>query len=260
MASLYDILNSFPYNVGAEERSKLHAKSSAPKQQIVDPNALFKLRRSKLIDEALKAEDGNITLAHSKALAHWSLFGRESLPSLTRVKAGSWKSQLFKKPMHSVWHLPVPPFQLGKLLNGFYPLEMEDKWYIYADGPDSSGRAMLHMHRSWTGQKNIELEIQTTGDEEEEAEAWSAKIVAVSWETDEELVKCPSEEMAKYEALEACNWCLGVKLVDEIAEPSDWEHLPTFLPRSGQTPTHKGVNMSAGDIEDLHEGDVITMG
>jgi hypothetical protein len=48
---------------------------------------------------------------------------------------------------------------------------MEDKWFVYADGPDDAGHARLHLHRSWTGSKVVELEIRTTGDEEEESEA-----------------------------------------------------------------------------------------
>jgi hypothetical protein len=67
----------------------------------------------------------------------------------------------------------------------------------------------------------IELEIQTTGDEEEESEAWNAEIVAIFWETDKERIKTDSEEMAKFIAMECCNWRLGVKLVDEITEPSE---------------------------------------
>jgi hypothetical protein len=107
-----------------------------------------------------------------EALAHWSYFGRESLPSLTRVQADDWKTNSFEHRVHrSAWRLQIPPFQLGRLLNSFRPVAMEDKWFVYTDGPDDAGYARLHLHRSWTGSKVVELEIQTTGDEEEESEA-----------------------------------------------------------------------------------------
>ncbi len=203
----------------------------------------------------------NITLPQAKALAHWSLFGQMGRPSPTRVTASALeKLQPFKKPQTAAWSLSIPPYQLGKLLNGFRPEAQEDKWFIYADGPDVDGHAMLHFHRSWTGYKNTEIEIKTTGDDEDETKAWNAEITAITWETDEERVRNANEEMAKYEVLEACNWVLGVKLVEEIKEPSQWENLPTFLPNSGPTTSYRGTTMTKETIEEmLKPGAIVTL-
>ena len=34
---------------------------------------------------------------------------------------------------------------------------MDDKWYIYSEGPDQTGKLKVHFHRSWTGLKVAEL-------------------------------------------------------------------------------------------------------
>lgn len=115
MASLHDLLNRFPYNVGLEQPEKLNEENSKAKQELVDRHLLSRLKRSQLINEALSSEDGVITLKHAKALTHRSLFGRQSFPSLTCVGPHAWKSHEFRKPFRPAWSLPIPPFQLGKL-------------------------------------------------------------------------------------------------------------------------------------------------
>jgi hypothetical protein len=156
------------------------------------------------------------------------------------------------------WSVPIAADKLVRLLNGFYPNAMEDKWFIYADGPDVDGDIALHMHRSWTGDEKIKLDIRTVGDSKEESEAWKAEITAVTWETDETKTKWPSEEMAKFQALEGCNWVLGVKLAEEIKEPPEWQDLPRVLPRSNQTTTtYRGMTVSKETLSQILEGEVI---
>jgi hypothetical protein len=36
----------------------------------------------------------------------------------------------------------------------------EDKWFVYADGPDPEGHIRLHMHRSWTGKKDDRVDCR----------------------------------------------------------------------------------------------------
>ena len=42
---------------------------------------------------------------------------------------------------------------------------MEEKWFIYADGPDALGTVVVHMHRSWTGFKTIEIKFKVPLDD-----------------------------------------------------------------------------------------------
>lgn len=68
-----------------------------------------------------------------------------------------------------------------------------------------------------------------------------------------------SEGMAKFIALEACNWKLEVKLVDEIETPIEWKGLPSGrtikmgpIAPPGETKTvYKGSTIDAETLEDL---------
>jgi hypothetical protein len=222
---------------------------------MVDPSAYAE--RAQLQQQALKGGE-NITPQQAKAIAHLADFGRIGNPSPTRVVASVSKLKPFKKPQHSAWSLPIPAYQLGKLLSSFSPeAGKDDKWYIYADGPDADGHAALHMNSS-TGEPWFKLDIKTTGDEEDENEAWNAEITAITWETHEDRVRHPSEEMAKFRVLEACNWVLGVQLVEEIKEPPEWDNLPTVLPIVRQTLYRAGWVSDEG-LEQLKKPGAVIM-
>ncbi|KAH6669864.1 hypothetical protein B0J14DRAFT_565638 [Halenospora varia] len=157
-------------------------------------------------------------------MAHWSVFGRRGQRSPTRVRPSAWgKLEPFlSEPSREEWTIPIPFGALGTLLNGFLPREMEDKLFIYANGPDAEGNIKLHFHRSWTGNKEVECEIKTTGDQKDEADAWKSEFKSIAWMADDNM----NEEMAKYIVLEACHWLLGVKLVENIEVPAAWKDLP----------------------------------
>jgi hypothetical protein len=143
---------------------------------------------------------------------HWGLFGQRGQPSKRRIQPSERRVQPFQKPLTSPWDIKVPVTDLNKLLNGFIPRQMEDKWFMYADGPDAEGCAMLHMFRSWTGAKMVELEIRLAV--EEDGDVIDATITRMVWES----AQIENEERAKYFAKEASNWVLGVKLFDPPRE------------------------------------------
>lgn len=111
------------------------------------------------------------------------------------------------------------------MLNGFRPTAQEDKWFIYADGPDADGHAVLHMHWSWAGDATVDLAIELSRHEDLEEEIM-AEIKGITWDTVGET----TEAYAKYVALEGCIWVLGIKLMDKIDEPVEWESLPLKRP------------------------------
>lgn len=141
------------------------------------------------------------------ALRHWSAYGQKGQPSNTRVTASQWEHTPFTKPKTAQWERSVPRAELTKLLNGFEPGAMEDKWFIYADGPDNQGNAVVHMHRSWTGHKIVELRIRIPLN----AAGEDAKITELVWESDKENFD-GSEDDAKEAAEEVCRWILDVQL------------------------------------------------
>jgi hypothetical protein len=160
----------------------------------------------------------NLTPSHTSTLAHWASYGQMGNPSEKRVTAPEWTTVPFNSPKRSAWVVPIPSDQLTKLLNGFRPSDMEDKWFVYADGPDAEGHAALHMYRSWTGYETIKLDIEVADEEKKGAGAGKTQITAITWESDEEKIKNTSEKLAKEMALEVCNWVLGVKLTGESAD------------------------------------------
>ena len=147
-------------------------------------------------------------------LKHWSEFGQKGSPSSTRATADNRQRKPFSKPVTAAWHLSVPPTEVSKLLNGFQPQEMEDKWFVYADGPDAQGNATIYMHRSWTGYKVVEAKFVVDLDEQGNVKEndVGARITEITWETDEEKVRGQDEDEAKDRFKGVCNWCLGVNL------------------------------------------------
>jgi hypothetical protein len=123
---------------------------------------------------------------------------------------------------------------MSRLLQGDFPQEMEDKWFVYADGPDGpdgSGAFVVNLHRSWTGFKVVELRgmvetITTTGEEEKDGRVDGqvdgqvgkrvAYISEIVWELDPKVVRDPTEERAKSTARDVCEFVLGVKLGAEM--------------------------------------------
>jgi hypothetical protein len=65
------------------------------------------------------------------------------------------------------------------------------------------------------------------------------------------------EDMAKYQALECCDWCLGVRLQQEIKEPPEWSGLPTFLPKPTITKSYREGTVGADILHRVQEGNVV---
>jgi hypothetical protein len=154
----------------------------------------------------------NLNSDEFNALRHWSEFGQRGKPATERVTATNWKTHPFEKPVTSNWNQLIPRGELPKLLNGFQPTAMEDKWFVYADGPDAQGNAILHMYRSWTGFKMAEVKLVIELDEDGEFAEKDPYFTEITWESDAERIKGQTEEQAKTMAKEVCNWCMDVEL------------------------------------------------
>jgi hypothetical protein len=104
------------------------------------------------------------------------------------------------------WNVFLTPEQVFSLFMGFKPIKMEDKWSIYSEGPDNSGKLKVHFHRSWTGLKIAELfvliDLKGLG---------AGKIVGIKWNGSEQT-NGMSEEEAKYMISTTCAWVLKVDI------------------------------------------------
>lgn len=83
-------------------------------------------------------------------------------------------------PVTSPWEINISETDRNKLSKGFLPEDMDDKWVLYADAPDTDGKFVLHMCRSWTGDEQVALTVKQSkitqiqwikkqGEEEEDA-------------------------------------------------------------------------------------------
>lgn len=76
-----------------------------------------------------------------------------------KADATSWKRELFIEGVSIPFDLEIHKGQIERISKGLIPQEMEDKWFIYYEGP------YLYLHRSWTGQPvyRIKFEKSETG-------------------------------------------------------------------------------------------------
>jgi hypothetical protein len=150
------------------------------------------------------------------AIQHWSVYGQKGLPSARRIEPQEWELKPFKKPASAKWKGSVPAGQVAQLLNGFCPSHAEEKWFVYSDGPDGAGNAAVHMHRSWGGEKMVELRLRVRQLGGSDGGALLAdgdtRIREIVWESDPNLWRWASEEFAKGTAAEVCDWVMDVKL------------------------------------------------
>lgn len=147
------------------------------------------------------------------AIQHWSVYGQKGRPSARRVDPGEWEVKSFRQPASTRWKASVPAGQVAQLLNGFCPAGAEEKWFVYSDGPDAAGHAAVHMHRSWGGEKMLELRLRLRLDDAGEPLAGSdARVREIVWESDPDTWRWASEEFAKATATEVCDWVMDVKL------------------------------------------------
>ncbi|MCJ1476906.1 hypothetical protein MMC13_005575 [Lambiella insularis] len=157
----------------------------------------------------------NSTDQQHSGLAYWSAYGQSGMPSKARVVPTDLaKVQSFTQPASSPWRVPLQSSQLVSLLNGFASRAMEDRWFVYADGPSADGHAALHFFRSWTGIKVAEVTISVpappSGPTTLESTAW---ITGITWETSGSTSELPRDnQWAKETVIEVCRWVLDVHL------------------------------------------------
>lgn len=206
------------------------------------------------------------SLRTERDAASWSLFGRSGKYQQPKTTRASWtKASPFKSPVSTPWRVPLPTSQfVGNLIRGYRPLEMEDKWFVYADGPavTASGSvvATVNFHRSWTGDKVASAELELG---EVEAGQWTGEVVGLVYEkrdngVEEEDDEEGAEAMAKFIVVEVCRHVLRVKLEpeEEVKEPRRWREVLAKRPFEANLTTetktvYKGTSISKETLDHL---------
>jgi hypothetical protein len=128
------------------------------------------------------------------SIAHWAIFGQSNTASEKRVVRsdfgieGAEEPHFFEpieKPQTAAWEYALTTEALEKILLGFRPQMMEDKWVVLSEGPDDKGVLTTEFVRRWTGQTVAVVRTQMV---EGEGKGEAARFVEITWnsETDNE--------------------------------------------------------------------------
>lgn len=91
-----------------------------------------------------------------------------------------------EKPKSMPWQARLSGEDMTKLLKGFSPSEMEQKWVIAASGPDNKGIINVHLCRSWTGIEIYTVRVRVlTGEDGKpgDAEENGGEVFEIVYET-----------------------------------------------------------------------------
>ncbi|KAH7177121.1 hypothetical protein EDB81DRAFT_773998 [Dactylonectria macrodidyma] len=120
-----------------------------------------------------------------------------------------------KNPATAPWNLGVSHDDVEKLLRGFRPTAMEDRWMCRADAPDARGDFVVHVHRSWTGDglllMNVVLAVLGGGGAAAYTDERHATITDITWDKGDGSFLATEEE-AKDLATAVCRGVLGCDL------------------------------------------------
>ncbi|KAL1603928.1 hypothetical protein SLS60_005520 [Paraconiothyrium brasiliense] len=101
------------------------------------------------------------------SLFHHVHYGAPPGPA-AQVRVTPWSDMdPFSKPKNAAWEKNLNAEQLHRLLMGFQPMDMDDKWLIYSDGPvrkqnpdgNDDPHASVYMYRSWTGTLCFKIDL-----------------------------------------------------------------------------------------------------
>jgi hypothetical protein len=120
------------------------------------------------------------------------------------------------RPLKAYWKIAILSEQVLLLLNGFQPESMDDRWAIWCEGPDETGKCKLIMCRSWTGHRIFEVEVQLKkqkwGEERRGGGDIGGWITGLAWEENKDVVRVTNERDAKSMVRGICKGGLGVEL------------------------------------------------
>ncbi|KAF2263558.1 hypothetical protein CC78DRAFT_533833 [Lojkania enalia] len=189
-------------------------KEARPKRLAEEQRPNVRNRLQKRATESIPVQNkNNLIIAHMQAVEEPPKPTIPQLPTIRVVAADMQVSPFPNSPpdIHTVaWNVFLNPEQVYRVVMGFAPQQMEDKWCIYSEGPDKSGKLKVHFHRSWTGFKIAELfvliDLKGEG---------AGKIVGIKWNGSDQTNGMDEEE-AKYMISTTLAGVLGVELERQL--------------------------------------------
>lgn len=119
------------------------------------------------------------------------------------------------------WGLQISDADLKRLVNGYLPEDMDEKWMCSADELDQQGNIVVHFCRSWTGREQVALKVSITQDDKRDemncdsSATSGAEITEISWKACQGV----TEMEAKKLAVDVCRGILGCELDAEYKAP-----------------------------------------
>lgn len=124
-----------------------------------------------------------------------------------------WDTIPIPKPVTAPWNLCISQTDSKKMIDGFIPETMEDRWLFYSDAPDPQGLILIHLCRSWSMTEQMVLKLRLAADATGglEYKDTGSMITEITW-AGQQGEGGLGEEEAKDEAMELCNAILGCEL------------------------------------------------
>lgn len=137
---------------------------------------------------------------------------KTSRPDTSRdVSNTNVRTKPIENPKSGRWGLRIKHADLIKIIAGFQPVEMEDKWVVRSDALDRQGDIIVHFYRSWTGHETFRIRIIPDNRKTDSSgiiESGGAEIAEITWG------RAFKEEDAKETVTLICTHTLGCKGVE----------------------------------------------
>lgn len=115
-----------------------------------------------------------------------------------------------KDPATAEWGLKIDRADYEKLLKGFTPRSMEDKWLCNTDRPDHHGNTTVHWYGGWANTEVFTIAVDVIDADNSEAKDW-AVLTKITWEKvvgSQEI----DAEGAKADVVSLCRWGMNCEL------------------------------------------------
>ncbi|KAG6354347.1 hypothetical protein INS49_004364 [Diaporthe citri] len=130
-----------------------------------------------------------------------------------------------KNPTTSSWNFGISRNDVEKLLRGFKPAAMEDRWMCRADAPKARGDFVVHVHRSWTGDEVLRMNVALAVPDGDKAWAltdeYQATITDLTWDRGEGsflATELEAKDLATAQTIYCCTSNEMEQVVPEIDE------------------------------------------
>ena len=146
-----------------------------------------------------------IRISHHPKSHHTRTIAAFNMPRV--IPPATWHP--ITDPITAEWGITIKRTDYEKLLEGFSPRDMDDKWMCKTDKPDSEGNTTIHWYRSWGNMEVYNAVLEVIPNQTEDKDY--AKFTKITWERKFAGLDVPPEE-AKGDVANLCRGFVGCEL------------------------------------------------